>query len=97
MYRDASARLAFSTSHLSPVDYPGICNELSCVFGLIPHGELVTDMVSVVVRKYRRDEQMAEFGCDNRMDFTVTATTPESEWLVHEVASWLLAPQQRAS
>jgi hypothetical protein len=87
--RDASNRLAFEMSRLPADRFAAICRAVAATFRLSQESEPVTNVCDLVVRGYRRGEQVIELAWDNWTGFSVCAKTPESEPLVLEIGAWL--------
>jgi hypothetical protein len=89
-HRDASGRLTFEMFSVPGDSYQAICNELVAALLLVPLGTPVSDFLSIVFQDYGRGSQVVGLEWDNWSGFIVVAKTPESEPLVHAIATWLL-------
>jgi hypothetical protein len=90
-HRDASGRLTFEMFNAPAESYHAICNDLAVAFHLVPVGTLVTDFLSIVFQDYHAGSRVVGLEWDNWSGFTVVAKTAESESLVQEIGTWLLA------
>jgi hypothetical protein len=91
-HRDASQRLTFELSRAPYCNYRAICEDVCQKFGLQSTGSLIegtAGSVDASFQDFRKDNLTISLEWDNWTGFTVVATHPESEQLVHEIGEYL--------
>lgn len=87
--RDASQRLAVELCSLPINAYPEVCIQIAAAFGLSCCGELITNGIDVIINDFSSVQFDVEIAWDNWSGLVVTAKTPASEPLIHQICKWL--------
>jgi hypothetical protein len=90
IWRDAAGRLTFSMGGAPAGSYQRMCEAVAATFKLVRQAGLVTNGFDIVFQDYRRNEQVVGLEWDNWMGYMVVAKTPDSAFMVQEIATWLL-------
>ncbi len=89
-WHNSSGQLTFEMFRVPAADYPALCQSITTAFSLTPDYASFAAGLDQVSHDYRRGERAVEMAWDHWTGFTVVAKSTNSEWLVREVAEWLL-------